>query len=163
MDAEFALNVFDKAPYVTVSFILPDGSPYGVPLTVVRTDEEHFYFHCASEGLKMEALMNSPEVFMSAVSFCKPTMGPDSNFTLQYHSAMASGKARVVTLKDEKIRALKAICERFLPQHMDQFPIAIERSLENTTVVCITLLNPPIGKRKQYDSQGKELKYGRME
>ena len=29
MDAAFALEVFNKAPYVTVSMTRPDGSPYG--------------------------------------------------------------------------------------------------------------------------------------
>ena len=30
MDATFALEVLDKAPYVTVSMIKSDGSPYGL-------------------------------------------------------------------------------------------------------------------------------------
>ena len=30
MDSAFALEVLDKAPYITVSFTKPDGSPYGV-------------------------------------------------------------------------------------------------------------------------------------
>ena len=47
MDATFALEVLDKAPYVTVSFTRPDGSPYGIPLSLVRTDDNTFYFHCA--------------------------------------------------------------------------------------------------------------------
>ena len=42
MDATFALEVLDKAPYVTVSFTRPDGSPYGVPLSLVRTDDKTF-------------------------------------------------------------------------------------------------------------------------
>ena len=54
MDATFALEVFDKAPYITVSFTKPDGSPYGVPLSLVRTDEKTFWFHGAMEGLKMD-------------------------------------------------------------------------------------------------------------
>ena len=37
------------------------------------------------------------------------------------------------------------------------------RSLERTAVVKITLTAPPTGKRKQYDKQGEEMKYGRME
>ncbi len=37
-DAEWALEVFDKAPYVTVSMTRPDGTPYGLPLSVVRRD-----------------------------------------------------------------------------------------------------------------------------
>ena len=62
-----------------------------------------------------------------------------------------------------KITALRAICQRFLPHHMDAFDDAIARSLERTTVVRITLTEPPVGKRKQYDKQGEEMKWKRME
>lgn len=44
--AQWALEVFDKAPYVTVSMIRPDGTPYGLPLSLVRSDESTFYFYC---------------------------------------------------------------------------------------------------------------------
>ena len=37
-DAAWALEVFDKAPYVTVSMVRPDGTPYGLPLSLVRRD-----------------------------------------------------------------------------------------------------------------------------
>ena len=39
----------------------------------------------------------------------------------------------------------------------------VARSLVRTAVVKITLTAPPTGKRKQYDKQGEEMKYGRME
>ena len=138
MDAAFALEVFDKAPYVTVSMTKPDGSPYGLPLSLARTDERTFYFHCALEGDKLDCIAHNPTVFLSAVTKCAPTVGPkDGSFTLQYKS--------------------------FLPQHMDAFDEAIARSLERTAVVRITLTEPPVGKRKQYDKEGEEMKYGRME
>lgn len=70
---------------------------------------------------------------------------------------MAIGRAELVTDKDEKIEALRAICLRFLPQHMDAFDDAIKRSLDRTAVVKIILTVPPTGKRKQYDKEGKEL------
>ena len=143
MDAAFALEVLDRAPYVTVSFTRPDGTPYGVPLSLVRTDEKTFYFHCALEGEKLDCIAVNPMVALSAVSRCTPTVGPkDGTFTLQYKSAMAVGKAEMV---------------------MDAFDNAIARSLERTAVVKIILTEPPTGKRKQYDKQGEELKYGRME
>ena len=63
----------------------------------------------------------------------------------------------------EKIHGLRLICERFLPQHMDAFDQSITRSLSRTAVVRITLTEPPTGKRKQYDKEGVEMKYGRME
>jgi len=37
--------------------------------------------------------------------------------------------AERITDRDEKIEALKAICLRFLPKHMDAFDDAIQRSL----------------------------------
>ena len=164
MDAAFALEVLDKAPYVTVSFTKPNGTPYGVPLSLARTNDKTFYFHCAMEGEKLDCIATNPMVALSAVTRCTPTVGPkDGSFTLQYKSAMAIGKAEVVTDKDEKIEALRAICLRFLPHHMDAFDDAIARSLERTAVVKITLTAPPTGKRKQYDKQGEEMKYGRME
>ena len=164
MDATFALEVLDKAPYVTVSFTRPDGSPYGVPLSLARTGDKTFYFHCALEGDKLDCIAANPTVALSAVTRCTPTIGPkDGSFTLQYKSAMAVGNAEVVSDRSEKIEALRAICQRFLPQHMDAFDDAIERSLERTAVVKITLTATPTGKRKQYDKQGEELKYGRME
>ena len=45
---------------------------------------------------------------------------------------------------------------------MDGFEEAISRSIHRTAVVRITLTEPPVGKRKQYDTNGDELKYGRM-
>ena len=75
MDAAFALEVLDKAPYVTVSFTRPDGSPYGVPLSLARTDEKTFYFHCAPEGEKLDCIAANPMVALSAVTRCTPTVG----------------------------------------------------------------------------------------
>ena len=164
MDAAFALEILDKAPYITVSFTRPDGTPYGVPLSLARTDDKTFYFHCALDGEKLDCIAANPSVALSAVTRCTPTVGPkDGSFTLQYKSAMAIGKAEIVTDRDEKIEALRAICLRFLPHHMDAFDDAIARSLERTAVVKITLTAPPTGKRKQYDKQGEELKWQRME
>ena len=164
MDAAFALEVLDKAPYVTVSFVRPDGTPYGVPLSLARTDDKTFYFHCALEGDKLDCIAANPTVALSAVTRCTPTVGPkDGSFTLQYKSAMAVGKAEIVVARDEKIEALRAICQRFLPMHMDAFNDAIARSLERTAVVKITLTEPPTGKRKQYDKQGDEMTNERVQ
>lgn len=164
MPADWALDIMRKAPYITVSFIRPNGTAYGVPLSLASTDDKTWYFHCAPEGDKLDAIAAHPEVCLSAVTKCTPTVGPnDSSFTLQYRSAIAFGRAVLVTDVEEKVAALRAISERFLPQHMDAFDEAIHRSLHRTAVVRITLTASPTGKRKQYDKQGEEMKYGRME
>lgn len=164
MDAVWALEVMDKAPYITVCMTDTSGMPYAVPLSLARTDKNTFYFHCATEGKKLDILRTTPCVCLSAVSKCKPTVGPkDGSFTLEFKSAIAFGKAEVVEEEDEKKEALRAICQRFLPKHMDAFDAAVRRSMERTAVVRITLTEPPVGKRKEYDANGEELKYGRLE
>ena len=149
MDSHWALEVMRKAPYITVSFTRPDGTAYGVPLSLACTRDDIWYFHCAPEGDKLDAIAVHTDVCLSAVTKCQPTVGPkDGSFTLQYRSAMAFGKAEVVTDLEEKVQALRAISQRFLPQHMDAFEDAVHRSLHRTTVVLITLLAPPTGKRR---------------
>ena len=164
MGADWALEVMDKAPYITVGMTDGDGMPYSVPLSLARTDEKTFYFHCATEGKKLDILREKPHVCLTAVSKCKPTVGPkDGSFTLEFKSAIAFGKAEIVADDNEKREALRAICQRFLPHHMDAFDAAVARSMSRTAVVRITLTEPPVGKRKQYDANGDEMKYGRME
>lgn len=148
-DAEWAFEVFDKAPYVTVSMTRPDGSPYGVPLNLVRKGDDTFYFHCAEEGEKLDCLRHNPVVSLSAVSKCTPKYEEEkNNFTEYFYSAIALGNAEIVEDDSEKIEALRLLCTRFLPKYMDHFDEAIQRSLDITTVVRITLTEPPVGKCK---------------
>ena len=159
IDTESALEIFDKAPFVTVSMTREDGTPYGIPLSLVRTDERTFYFHSALDGEKLDCIKTNPVVNLSAVTKCVPTVGPkDGSFTMQYRSAVALGRAEMVTNDEEKINALRAICIRFLPKHMDAFDESIDRSLHRTAVVRITLTELPIGKHKEYDKDGNPIK-----
>lgn len=147
--AEWALEVFDRAPYVTVSMVREDGSPYGLPLSLVRSGERTFYFHCAAEGEKMDCLRVNPIVSLSAVNRCSPRYEEEkNNFTEYYRSAVAVGRAETVDSREEKTEALRLLCERFLPKYMEHFAEAVERSLDRTTVVRITLTEPPVGKCK---------------
>lgn len=149
-DARWALEVFDRAPYVTVSMCRLDGTPYGLPLSLVRANETTFYFHCADEGEKLDCLRNNPIVSLSAVSKCSPVFEEEKlNYTEHYRSAIAIGKCEWVENRGEKIEALRLLCERFLPKHIDHFEEAIARSLDRTTVIKITLTEPPVGKCKQ--------------
>ncbi len=164
MDSQWALEVMRKAPYITVSFIREDGTAYGLPLSVASKDDNTWYFHCALEGEKLNAIKANPAVCLTAVTRCTPTVGPkDNSFTLQFKSAIAFGKAEIVTEKTEKTEAMRLICQRFLPQHMDAFEASIARSLNRTAVVRIRLTTPPSGKRKEYDENGEEMKWQRME
>lgn len=148
-DPEWALEVFARAPYITLSLMRPDGTPYGVPLSMARRDDRTFYFHCAPEGEKLDCIRINPIVALSAVSRCSPRYEEEkNNFTEYYRSAMAVGRAEIVEDAAEKIQALRLICERFLPAYMARFDEAVARSLARTAIVRITLTEPPVGKSK---------------
>ena len=148
-DAEWALEVFCKAPYATISMVRPDGTPYAVPLNVAVKDAQTFYFHCAGEGEKIDCIRCNPTVSLSAVSKCTPKYEEEkNNFTEYFHSAIALGRAEFVEDSEEKVLALRLLCERFLPKFMDHFDDAVARSLDRTTIVRITFTEPPVGKSK---------------
>lgn len=138
----------------------PKASATGAPSANIPST---WYFHCADEGLKLSAIESCPDVCLTAVTLCRPTVGPnDGSFTLQYRSATAFARATVVTDPSEKHRALELISRRFLPQHMEAFEAACQRSIHRTTVVRLNLIAPPTGKRKEYAPDGSELKWGAM-
>lgn len=147
-DATWALDVMSAAPYITVSMTLPDGSPYAVPLSLAQYNGR-WYFHCAHAGTKLNAIKAHPEVCLTAVTEHVPFFEPSKcNFSTRYRSATAFGHAEPVTDDAEKIEALRAICQRFLPDNMKSFDTAIARSLNSTTVIRITLTTPPTGKQR---------------
>jgi uncharacterized protein len=59
-----AIAILNKAEYGVLSTISPDGKPYGVPLTFCYIDQ-CLYFHCASEGRKIDNIEKN-----KSVSFC---------------------------------------------------------------------------------------------
>mgnify|MGYP000054885202 FL=1 len=60
-DAAFAWEVFQKAPYATLSLTDEVGKPYAIPISPVVDEAYHVvYFHCAGHGEKWELLAKKP-------------------------------------------------------------------------------------------------------
>ncbi len=158
MSREFALEMADKCEYAILSMIDPNGMPYCVPVTIAR-DNDVIYFHSAREGEKIDAMRKNPNVCMACVGDTKRAL---DKFTTEFESAILRGEACEVTSDAEKIHALRLICERHTPANMKEFDTAITRSLPRTAVWKIQI-SSITGKRKKYDKDGKEMKFGRME
>lgn len=133
---EFAYEVLDKAPYMTLSMIDEEGGPYAIPLSIVRKADT-LYFHCAKEGKKNIAIEKCPTVCVSAVSRMKTIQ---EDFTIAYKSAIATGSASLVKEKQEKREALQLICQRFTPDNMEAVAQAIEAHWEQTEVIRIDII-----------------------
>lgn len=153
MDEAFGWELVDRCAYAVMSTVLPDGSPYGVPLSIVRLDG-HLYFHGASEGRKLEALRHKARVSLACVGHVRPLK---DDFTTEFESVILTGEAERVKDDDEKIRALRAISLRYTPDNMDQFDQAIRQSLHRTDVWRIRV-DSLTAKRKKYGPDGREIK-----
>jgi hypothetical protein len=132
---EFAYDVLSKCEYATLSMVDANGNPYGIPITIAN-DNNYIYFHSAMEGTKVEVLKSNPKVCISCVG---DTKVPEGKFTTLYQSAVVRGVATEVLEDNEKIKALRLLCQRHTPNNMEDFNNAIERSLSRTAVYKISI------------------------
>lgn len=158
MSEEFAYQMADKCEYAIISVTEKSGNPYCMPISIVR-DDNKIYFHSAKDGHKIDCLNNNSSVCLACVG---DTYRLPDKFTTEYESAIIRGTAHEVTDNHEKIHALKVLCERHTPTNMARFEASIAQSLGRTAVWCIDITEIT-GKRKKYDKDGKEMKFGRME
>jgi nitroimidazol reductase NimA-like FMN-containing flavoprotein (pyridoxamine 5'-phosphate oxidase superfamily) len=130
MPRDFAETVIDKCRFAVMATVNPDGTPYCVPLSVVR-DGEWLYFHCAREGHKIDTLKYQNRVCVSCVG--DMDLPPD-HFTVAYESATVFGTAEEVTERDEKVHILRLLSIRYTPAHMAAFDEEIRKTLDATAV-----------------------------
>ncbi len=144
---EFAYEVIDRCEYGVAAFATGGGAPYCIPLSLVRVGDELF-FHCALAGRKLELLRADPRVCVSFVCDTKPAYVADkNNYTTFFKSAVVTGTAFEVTDPAQKTAALRALCEKLLPDDMAGFDRAVSRSLPATAVWGIHL-EEAVGKEK---------------
>lgn len=134
-DSAFAIEVLRNCEYATLATCNQDAIPYCVPISPVL-HENIVYFHCALEGKKLDNINNNSNVCLSAVRNTK--LLPE-DFSTEYESAIAFGKCLPVNEDEEKIFALRLICEKFAASNMDAFEEAISRSLHRTAVYKINI------------------------
>ena len=130
---ETALSIAQKADYGILSLCMPDGTPYGVPISPVYLPP-FFYFHCAQEGEMLQALKYQPQVCLSFVSKAFPIQ---ERLTMGYASCLVFGTAAVVQDEQEKESALLAICRRYAPDVPALYEKELHTSLKKTAIIRI--------------------------
>jgi nitroimidazol reductase NimA-like FMN-containing flavoprotein (pyridoxamine 5'-phosphate oxidase superfamily) len=145
MPEEFAMAVINKCRFVVMATVNPDGTPYCVPLSIAR-DGEWLYVHCARNGHKIDNLKRQNRVCVSCVG---DTSLPPDHFTVAYESAIVFGTAEEVMEREERIRALRLICERYTPANMAAFDEEIRKALDATAVWKIHI-DEASGKQRTY-------------
>jgi hypothetical protein len=121
-DAE-AIAILQNGEFGVLSICTDEQSGYGIPLNYVYHDDV-IYFHCATDGKKLDYIQLHPEV-----SFCvvgKTELMPEK-FGTKYESAIAFGNACLIE-DDEKRKVLQLIVAKYSPgfinegeKYIDQF------------------------------------------
>ncbi len=132
-DRDFSLSLIDRCTHGVMALSTGESVPYCLPLSFVRVGDE-LYFHCAREGRKVDLLRRFPQVCVTFVGEDRPAFVAPAEYTTYFQSAIVTGRACEVTDPTEKTEALRALCQKVTPEHMEGFAAAMEKSLAVTAV-----------------------------
>ena len=138
---EQAMAILKDCSYGTLSLVLPDGSPYGVPVNFYLSEEENaLFFHCAEEGEKIGAIRHCGEVSVSAVA--EYTVIPEKLTTI-YRSAVVKGTAAVIEDTGERARRLQELCRAYSGSVLTESEMesAALKGAPHTAVVRIDIIS----------------------
>lgn len=113
-DRDEMIAVMRDAQVCRVAMAGDDG-PYVVPMSF-GLGEGCIWLHCAAEGCKLEVLRRDPRVcveFEADVELMRGKGPCDIGF--RYRSALAFGRAALVTDREEKRRGLEALAGQYAP------------------------------------------------
>ena len=127
-------EILAHSDYGILSTISQNGYPYGVPVGFVYVNNS-IYFHCATEGHKLDNILNN-----SQVSFCvvgQTSVLPDQ-FSTKYESVILFGIANEV-FDDEKNIALLEILKKYSPDYIAKGKEYIKNRNMATRVIKINI------------------------
>ena len=130
-----AIEIIKKGSFGVLSTIGENGYPYGVPLNYTYFDN-CICFHCAREGHKLDNID-----FNSKVSFCVVTKSDvlSNEFDTDYESAIAFGKASVITDDSIKKEILVSLLNKYSADYLDAGKNYLKKYWDETRVVKIMI------------------------
>ncbi len=140
-----AWQIVQEGQVGLLSLCGPGGEAYAVPISYVLMQGK-LYLHSALAGRKLNYLRAHPQVCFVVVGPSQPVY--QKNFTTLFESAVLDCTAIEVDDEAEKTAALMALCQKYLPGHMDKAPGDIQHSLPATLVLRLEV-NHISGKAKR--------------
>lgn len=124
-------KVLLEAEWGTLCTVNSDGSPYCVPLNFAYSDGA-IYLHGALEGQKVDNIAANPDVCFCAVGDTEPLR---DKFTTRYISAIAQGKAVLVTDPEQKKAGLMKLIEKYSPEFLEKGRQYVEHDANITALI----------------------------
>jgi len=135
LDDAAAMALLKRGEYGILSTSDRNNQPYGIPVNYVVM-EECIFFHCATEGQKLENITAN-----KGVSFCVvgTTELVPEKFSTRYESVVVSGNAEMIEDRVQKSNALRALVAKYAPDHISSGETYIEKLMDQTAVVRISI------------------------
>jgi hypothetical protein len=103
--------VFIRNTVGVLNVLGDDGYPYGVPISYVYQDGK-IYLHCAKEGHKIDAIRACDKVSFTVVDKNEVM---EEEYTTYFRSAIAFGRIKELTTREEIEEALYVLSEKYSP------------------------------------------------
>ena len=134
IDRDEAIRLLAECEHGILATVDSDGQPYAVPLSYVF-DDQCIYFHCATDGHKLDNIRANPAVSFCVVGKTKTLPG---EFATEYESAVAFGTASEIE-DEEKRAALVKLLEKYSPDFIASGQKYITGKIDKTRVVRIAV------------------------
>lgn len=142
-----ALSLLARGEYGVLSTCDGNGQVYGVPLSYANTATK-IYFHSAQTGHKLENILYHPEVCFTVVGKTKVL---PKKFSTAFESVIVFGEAQLISDREEKRKALNLLAWKYAPEFPEEGEAYIDRAIDHTTVVGITIRHYTGKKREELD------------
>jgi len=93
--------------------------PYVIPICFLHV-EDKIYFHSNPQGKKLANMKVNPRVCFQVDDYQLAPSPRPCDFTVHYQSAIVFGRVRFLTDPKEKMRALKAMVDKYDISHSNE-------------------------------------------
>lgn len=134
IDKEQAIQILKDGEYGILSTVCENGYAYGVPLNYAYHNG-NIYFHCASEGSKLDNIAHNNKVSFCVVGKAEPI---PEKFSYRYESVIVFGRA-VEVFDEEKEEALVALIQKYSGEFMKEGLEYIQRDGKKPKAIKIVI------------------------
>lgn len=134
LNNEDTVKLLRNGEYGILSMSTPENEGYGVPLSYAYVGDA-IYFHCATEGTKLDFLRSHPHA-----SFCvvgKTEVLP-AKFSTRFESAIAAGTVTEAE-GDDKRKGLMLLVEKYSPDFLKEGKAYIDRAFDTVIVLKMNI------------------------
>lgn len=137
-EREAIYAILDEAPICHVGFVV-DGAPVVIP-TIHWREGDELYFHGSAASRMLRSLRGGVDACVTVTLLDGLVLARSAfHHSMNYRSVVVFGKAREVTEREEKLRALDRLVEHVVPGRSAVVRPPNESELRQTLVLALPL------------------------